>query len=81
MSELFRWHNHLNPAIKKEAWTQEEELTLIRAHEAHGNKWAELSKYLPGRYFEGVNFMLIRACFHLDFLSSSYSQHSFKVYS
>ncbi|XP_049380715.1 transcription factor MYB3R-4 isoform X1 [Solanum stenotomum] len=44
-----RWHNHLNPAINKEAWTQEEELTLIRAHEAHGNKWAELSKYLPGR--------------------------------
>ncbi|XP_059314535.1 transcription factor MYB3R-1-like [Lycium ferocissimum] len=44
-----RWHNHLNPAIKKEAWTQEEELTLIRAHQAYGNKWAELSKYLPGR--------------------------------
>ncbi|MCD7469523.1 DNA binding transcription coactivator transcription factor [Datura stramonium] len=44
-----RWHNHLNPAINKEAWTQEEELTLIRAHQAYGNKWAELSKYLPGR--------------------------------
>ncbi|XP_055834762.1 transcription factor MYB3R-1-like [Solanum dulcamara] len=44
-----RWHNHLNPAINKEAWTQEEELTLIHAHDAYGNKWAELSKYLPGR--------------------------------
>ncbi|KAL9226818.1 hypothetical protein vseg_002587 [Gypsophila vaccaria] len=44
-----RWHNHLNPGIKKEAWTQEEELILIRAHELHGNKWAELTKYLPGR--------------------------------
>ncbi|XP_074317504.1 transcription factor MYB3R-1-like [Silene latifolia] len=44
-----RWHNHLNPGINKEAWTQEEELVLIHAHELHGNKWAELTKYLPGR--------------------------------
>nr|QRM13517.1 transcription factor MYB3R1 [Oxybasis glauca] len=44
-----RWHNHLNPSINKEAWNQEEELILIRAHQVHGNKWAELTKYLPGR--------------------------------
>ncbi|XAR70878.1 hypothetical protein NMG60_11027913 [Bertholletia excelsa] len=44
-----RWHNHLNPNINKEAWTQEEELTLIRAHQIYGNKWAELTKFLPGR--------------------------------
>ena len=45
-----RWHNHLNPAINKEAWTEEEELDLMRAHQIHGNKWAELTKFLPGRY-------------------------------
>ncbi|XP_031120068.1 transcription factor MYB3R-1 [Ipomoea triloba] len=44
-----RWHNHLNPSINKEAWTQEEELALIRAHQIYGNKWAELTKFLPGR--------------------------------
>ncbi|CAH8360711.1 unnamed protein product [Eruca vesicaria subsp. sativa] len=44
-----RWHNHLNPGINKNAWTQEEELTLIRAHQIYGNKWAELTKFLPGR--------------------------------
>ncbi|KAK4774772.1 hypothetical protein SAY86_009707 [Trapa natans] len=44
-----RWHNHLNPAINKEAWTQEEELVLIRAHQRHGNKWAKLTEFLPGR--------------------------------
>ncbi|KAL3633467.1 hypothetical protein CASFOL_022229 [Castilleja foliolosa] len=44
-----RWHNHLNPNINKEAWTQDEELALIRAHQIIGNKWAELTKYLPGR--------------------------------
>ncbi|KAK7410363.1 hypothetical protein VNO78_01087 [Psophocarpus tetragonolobus] len=44
-----RWHNHLNPTINKEAWTQEEELALIRAHQIYGNRWAELAKLLPGR--------------------------------
>ncbi|KAG8381864.1 hypothetical protein BUALT_Bualt05G0017100 [Buddleja alternifolia] len=44
-----RWHNHLNPNINKEAWTQDEELALIRAHQIYGNKWAELTKFLPGR--------------------------------
>ncbi|XP_065849439.1 transcription factor MYB3R-1 [Euphorbia lathyris] len=44
-----RWHNHLNPSINKEAWTQQEELALIRAHQVYGNRWAELTKFLPGR--------------------------------
>ena len=46
----FRWHNHLNPSINKNAWTIEEEVALVRAHQVYGNKWAELSKYLPGRF-------------------------------
>ncbi|WVZ97095.1 hypothetical protein U9M48_042656 [Paspalum notatum var. saurae] len=44
-----RWHNHLNPGINKDAWTQEEEIRLIHAHQTYGNKWAELTKFLPGR--------------------------------
>ncbi|XP_051126894.1 transcription factor MYB3R-3-like [Andrographis paniculata] len=44
-----RWHNHLNPHIKKDAWTLNEELILLNAHQIHGNKWAELAKLLPGR--------------------------------
>ncbi|KAG9441066.1 hypothetical protein H6P81_016920 [Aristolochia fimbriata] len=44
-----RWHNHLNPAIKKDAWTEAEEVALIRAHQIYGNKWAEIARFLPGR--------------------------------
>ncbi|GMI71308.1 myb domain protein 3r-5, ARABIDOPSIS THALIANA MYB DOMAIN PROTEIN 3R5 [Hibiscus trionum] len=44
-----RWHNHLNPDIKKDAWTIEEEMALMNAHRIYGNKWAEIAKVLPGR--------------------------------
>ncbi len=27
-----RWHNHLNPDIKKERWTEEEDQAIIEAH-------------------------------------------------
>ncbi|KAJ9549961.1 hypothetical protein OSB04_022504 [Centaurea solstitialis] len=44
-----RWHNHLDPAIRKEAWTEEEESTLAYYHQIYGNKWAEIARFLPGR--------------------------------
>ncbi len=44
-----RWHNQLDPSIKKEAWSEEEDATLIAKQAEFGNKWAEIAKFLPGR--------------------------------
>ncbi len=27
-----RWHNHLNPDVKKSSWTPEEDLVIYKAH-------------------------------------------------
>ncbi|KAK2075581.1 hypothetical protein QBZ16_001689 [Prototheca wickerhamii] len=44
-----RWHNHLNPAIKHGQWTREEDEVIVRFHRAHGNQWARLAHFVPGR--------------------------------
>ena len=44
-----RWHNHLNPKIKKNEWTLEEELILYIHNRFDTNKWADIAKVLEGR--------------------------------
>ncbi|CAN0412612.1 unnamed protein product, partial [Hapterophycus canaliculatus] len=45
-----RWNNHLDPALSKAPWSEEEDRIIIQTQAIHGNKWAEMSRLLPGRY-------------------------------
>ncbi|TBT98105.1 Myb-like DNA-binding domain-containing protein, partial [Hamiltosporidium magnivora] len=44
-----RWHNHLNPDIKKGPFSLQEEEVIMHYHKKIGNRWSEISKKLPGR--------------------------------
>lgn len=44
-----RWYNHLNPYVKKANWSLNEEWILWILHRKLGNRWAVISKSLPGR--------------------------------
>jgi len=44
-----RWFNHLDPALLKGDWTQEEDLELIKAQAELNNAWTKIAKRLNGR--------------------------------
>lgn len=46
---LILWCLQLNPEVKKEPFSAEEEAIIVEKHQEYGNKWAQIAKYLPGR--------------------------------
>ena len=47
-----RWCNQLNPSVKRGPFTEEEDKKILAAHAVYGNKWAVISRGIPGRYAE-----------------------------
>ncbi|KAE8772249.1 Transcription factor MYB98 [Hordeum vulgare] len=44
-----RWINQLDPTIERKIWTDAEDMELIEAHQAWGNRWSVIARLLPGR--------------------------------
>ena len=44
-----RYHNHLQPNVKKGDWTEEEDKLIVELQAQYGNQWAKITKELPGR--------------------------------
>ena len=44
-----RWHNHVDPSISHEPWSEEENVLLLRRYQDYDGKWSEISVALPGR--------------------------------
>jgi len=44
-----RWCHHLDPSVKKGDYTDDEDQKILLLQNELGNKWAEISKQLPGR--------------------------------
>lgn len=53
---LARWVNHLDPFVSKSTWTEHEDRFILQRQEQIGNKWAEISRDLPGRYVDLSSF-------------------------
>ncbi|GMF41223.1 unnamed protein product [Phytophthora fragariaefolia] len=44
-----RWHHQLDPSIKREAWSVNEDELLVTLQQKLGNAWSRIAAYLPGR--------------------------------
>jgi len=44
-----RWHNHLDPNINKNPWSDAEHAIFVDSHTKFGNQWALIAQFLPGR--------------------------------
>ena len=44
-----RWANHLDPSLKKTAWSIDEDILLDQLQAKYGNRWSYIAPYLPGR--------------------------------
>lgn len=50
----FRWNKQLDPKIKKEPWTLDEEKIVLEKIKIYGTSWVSIAKYIPGRTNDAI---------------------------
>jgi hypothetical protein len=65
-----RWFNHLDPQLKKEPWSDEEDSMLIAAQRRLGNSWTRIAAEMPGRrwanWSQGLARFLLIGLWHSE---------------
>jgi len=59
-----RWNDHVDPAVVKGRWTDEEDKRLLQEAETSGTKWKEISV----RMGNGRTDSMVRSCSFCDLL-------------
>lgn len=49
-----RWKNYLNPELRKDEWTKEEDELLLEKHNEFGGKWNKIAKFFSNRSDNGL---------------------------
>jgi hypothetical protein len=44
-----RWVNQISPSLTQETWSEQEDAILLHQQCLHGNAWAKITQFLPGR--------------------------------
>ena len=44
-----RYFNHIDPNLKRDKWSPDEDLLVMEQQQKIGNRWSEIAKFLPGR--------------------------------
>eukprot|EP00588_Corethron_pennatum_P001961 CAMPEP_0194300668 /NCGR_PEP_ID=MMETSP0169-20130528/61383_1 /TAXON_ID=218684 /ORGANISM="Corethron pennatum, Strain L29A3" /LENGTH=319 /DNA_ID=CAMNT_0039050861 /DNA_START=57 /DNA_END=1016 /DNA_ORIENTATION=+ len=74
-----RWYTVLDPSLKRGGWTPAEDSTILKMASAIGNRWARISKCLPGRTPNSVknrNFAIKSSCTSADLKNRTSRLHA-----
>ena len=72
-----RWLNHLDPTIRKEDWTPEEDQEIYQLYKKHGTSWSKLAREMKGRTENAIKnrfYSSIRSLIANENVTESYAK-------